>query len=255
MGDQEKLNRPPDEGPLDIYEGATREGLKAVLELFGFGTLGALLDRAIPTSFQRRVAAWLSDAQRAIRDLQRRVKDFEDLQRDPEFREFVADITAAAMRTHRQEKRDALRNVLVNAALPAGAKSRSIAKARTFLRFVDDLDVPHLLLLELMNDARAFLAKRNRPLPGPAANWMIEKDAGTWHQSPRSLLSIVSDVLRDDIPEDLHDIVMQDLVRRGLVGKDAEGHGFSTLCTGNSLASPLGQEFVRFIADPPEPAA
>lgn len=249
MTETKKLDRPPDEGPLDIYEGAAREGIKVLLELFGFGTLASILDRAIPTSFLRRVELWNSNVHRAIRDLQRQVKDFDALKRDPEFREFVADVTAAAMRTHRDEKHKALSNVLVNAAVqPSNPAPASLAKARMFLRFLDELDVSNLLLLALMHDQHGFLAKRGKPMPGPASNPRIEMDVSTQHESPRSLRSIVNSVLRGDLPADLDNVVLQDLVRRGLVEAKTT---FSDLCVGRSLASPLGQEFVRFIADAP----
>jgi len=248
----ERLRRPPEEQSADVAERVAREGCKSFLPLLtlwpGFAVLAALFDRATPTMFERRVTVWLSDAQLAINELRRRGVDVDALKDDPKFVDFVADATAAAMRTHREEKRTALRNAIINSAMPT---SPSETKARVFLRLVDELDAHHLLLLDLLANPSAFLSKRGVPFPGRASDPYIERDELTMHQSPRSLLSIVRRVLPSELPEDLHDLALQDLNRRGLV---ASGTTFSTLCTGKSLASQLGFEFVQFIAEPPEPA-
>lgn len=240
---------PSDYQPGDLTEAAIRATAQHLLGLLlPWGSVfAAMFGRLSPPAFERRVGTALAGAQHAIRELQRRGVDVETLKNDPVFCDFVMDAIAAAMRTHREEKRKALRNAITNAALPSHPGE---TKARVFLRLIDELDVHHLLLLELMANPTAFLAKRGRPMPGPASDHYVEMDHNTLYMSPRSLTAIVHSELRDELPEDLQEIVLQDLVRRGLTSVQR----FGELCLpGRSLASGLGQEFVRFIADPPEP--
>lgn len=212
----------------------------------GGGVLASIFGRLFPSAHARRVERWFSDAQRAINALQRRGVDVDALKDDEVFVDFVLDATAAALRTHREEKRRALRNAITNSALPHAPNE---TKARVFLRLVGELDVHHVLLLQLMADPAGFLDTRGLKFPGPPDNHLIEKDALSQRESPRSLLSLVELVLRDVLPEELDDVVLQDLVRRGLTSET-----FSALCLpSRSLVSALGDEFVRFIADPPEP--
>ncbi|MFN9577874.1 MAG: hypothetical protein ACK6AH_15195, partial [Gemmatimonadota bacterium] len=182
----------------------------------------------------------------AITDLQTRGVDVSALKDNDDFCNLVLDATAAAMRTHRDEKRQALHNAITNAGLRGTAGE---TKSRVFLRLIDELDVHHLLLLQLLADPAAFLKARKVPFPPPASDPYTERDALLTHQSPRSLLSILNNVLGDVLPGDLRDIAFDDLVRRGMVDRETK---FGTLCyAGKTLASSLGCEFVRFIAAPP----
>lgn len=211
--------------------------------------LSAYLGSLFPSIKERRADAWLGQLRSAVNWLLQNAVSIDYLKDNDQFHDIVCEATEAARRTHLDEKRQALRNAIVNAPLP-GAPSQ--VKQHMFVRLVDELDVHHLLLLGLMADPAGFFKARGLPLPGPASNRLVEMDALTQHESPRSLLSIVNNVLRDVLPRDLDDLAMQDLMRRGLV--DARTT-FSTLCVGSSLASPLGREFISFISEPTRPKA
>ncbi|MBL8754876.1 MAG: hypothetical protein JNK15_16345 [Planctomycetes bacterium] len=249
MNEKERLPRPEGDGPLDTWERFGRELVKWLPMFTSAPWLGiplGWLDRMVSTRSERATNTTLQNHDLAIRALQRRGVDVDALARNEVFVDFVFDALAAAMRTHREEKRVALRNAIVNSVLP-GAPGET--KARAFLRFVDELDVAHLLLLHLMADAAAFLKHRGLPLPGPASNRLIEMDVTTQIESPRSLQSIVNNVLRDELPHDLHYVVLDDLMRRGLTDGKAT---FNTLCCGQPLVSSLGAEFLRFISEAPD---
>lgn len=238
-----------DEGPPppskrtagDVAHDLTRAVLSAIP--FVGGPAEVLFASIFEKPIERRRDATLSLLMSAVATLQQHPDvDFEALRNSDDFYEFAHDVLRAAIRAHRQEKLRALQNLLVNAALP-GAPGE--AKARVFLRMVDELDVHHLLLMELMAAPQRFLEQRGLPFPG-RGDRLIEMDAMTMHESPRSLESIVKSVLSEELPDDLRELVLQDLVRRGLTAAT-----FSVLCGHASLLSPLGLEFVRFIANPP----
>lgn len=205
-----------------------------------------LLARWFSSPLERRRESWFGELHGALADLQVRGVDVSALKGNDDFCNLVLDATGAALRTHREEKRQALRNAITHAGLRGTAGD---TRSRVFLRLIDELDVHHLLLLQLLADPASFLKARDEPFPEPAADRYTERDALTTHQSPRSLLSIMASVLGDVLPDDLRNIAFDDLVRRGMVDRETK---FGTLChVGKTLASPLGCEFVRFIAAPP----
>lgn len=233
----------------DLVHAGIRAILSAIPDLGG--PAAVLFESIFKKPNDRRRDAVLTLVERAIAELQQRPDvDFDALRNRDDFCEFAYDVLRAASRTHRQEKLEAFRHAMINAALPNAPEQ---TKSRVFLRLIDELDVHHLLLLDLLANPGAFLAKRGEPFPGPADDPLIERDALTQDQSPRSLLSIVTNVLRDELPMVFLELALQDLKRRGLVDG---GTALSSMCVvGKSLASALGQEFVRFIDDPPEPAS
>lgn len=244
MKDPKDLPSPPRATAGDTLHAVVRAGIGAV-PLVGGPTL-ELLARLFKSPLERRRESWFEEVHAAIADLQTRGVDVSALKDDDDFCNLVVDATEAAMRTHRDEKRQALHNVITNAGLRGTAGE---TKSRIFLRLIDELDVHHLLLLQLLADPTAFLKARGVPFPRPAGDPYTERDALTTHQSPRSLLSIVNNLLGDVLPDDLRDIAFDDLVRRGMVDRETK---FGTLCfAGKTLVSPLGCEFVRFITEPP----
>jgi hypothetical protein len=244
MKDPKDLPTLPKARGANTLHAVVRAGIGAV-PLVGGAAL-ELLARLFSSPLERRRESWFEEVHAAIADLQTRGVDVSALNDDDDFCNLVLDATAAAMRTHRDEKRQALHNAITNAGLRGTAGE---TKSRVFLRLIDELDVHHLLLLQLLADPAAFLKVRGVPFPGPGGDPYTERDTLTTHQSPRSLLSIVINVLGDALPGDLRDIAFDDLVRRGMVDRETK---FGTLCfAGKTLASPLGCEFVRFIAAPP----
>ncbi|MBZ0149969.1 MAG: hypothetical protein K8J09_00445 [Planctomycetes bacterium] len=244
MKDPKDLHAPAKATGADTLHAVVRAGIGAVPVVGGPAL--ELLARLFSSPIERRRESWFEEVHAAIVDLQTRGVDVSELKDNDDFCDLVLDATGAAMRTHREEKRRALRNAIANAGLRGTAGE---TKSRVFLRLIDELDVHHLLLLQLLADPAVFLKARDVPFPGPANDHYTERDALTAHQSPRSLLSIMANLLGDVLPDDLRDIAFDDLVRRGMVDRETK---FGTLCyAGRSLASPLGCEFVRFIAEPP----
>lgn len=235
------LPEPPKATGADTLHAVLRAGISAL----GGGPALELLARWFGPPLERRRDAWAQDLITVIADFEKRGVDVAALKDSDDFCDLVLNATAAAMRTHHEKKRHALRNAITNAGLSGTAGE---TKTRTFLRLIDELEVHHVLLLELMADPAAFLRARGLPLPAPPRDQRIEMDAVAQIDSERSLNSIVQSVLSNDLPADLRALVYEDLKRRGLVAARAT---FSTICTGsNSLASALGHEFLRFIREP-----
>lgn len=245
MNEPQDLPPPPKATHADTLHSITRAAVAAIPYIGGFAV--EVASRYFAAPLERRREAWLKELHEVLIELQSQHVDLSALLDSDDFCNLVVDATASAMRTHREEKRQALRNAITNAGRLGSAGD---TKTRVFLRMIDELDVHHLLLLQLLDDPAAFLMARKMPFPPPANDGITERDSFLMDRSPRSLLSIANSTMRNSLPDELRDIVFDDLKRRGLI--DAKTT-FSTLCIADkTLASDLGREFIRFISKMPD---
>jgi hypothetical protein len=142
-----------------------------------------------------------------------------------------------AMRTSSSEKRQALRNALLNAALPNPPEETF---QQMFLSFIDALTIWHIRLLGLFDDPPRFIQQHNV----------------RFHDVT---MGAMSHLVEEAFPElkgrrDLYDLIWKDLYSRGLASTD----GLHTTMTGDGIVArrttKLGREFVAFIRDPLERA-
>jgi len=138
---------PPEPGGGDSAHAVAR----AVLD--GIPVVGSaaveLLQAIITPPLERRRDEWMSDVAHAIRELQRKGLTSEKLREDPAFIDTVLSASHAAIRTSQVEKRNALRNAVVNSALPSAP---DVAVQQMFIALVDRFTEWHLRLLKLFHD-------------------------------------------------------------------------------------------------------
>jgi len=156
----------------------------------------------------------------------------EELQSDDVFIDTVLQASQIASRNSQEEKRRALRNAVLNAALPNPPEQ---SLQQMFLNFVDTFTVWHLRLLKLFSDPQQWAAEHNHEFP--------------------DLMGGLSSILESAFPE-LHgkrafyDQVWRNLYQRGLVNTES----LHTTMTGRGLmskrASELGTQFLRFVEEP-----
>lgn len=196
--------------------------------------LAEIADKLIRLPLERRRAAWERDVAAALEEvLARRTDlDMDALGRDESFVTTVHRATDIAMRTHLEAKREALRNAVVNAALPSAPPEERQAE---FLRFVEILTPTQLRLLRLFDDPRAFFQSHGLKMPD-------------FHAAGRDAL----------VPLAFPDLAGQEeLWRRG--GKQLEELGLMAglggLMSGHGIweraTSALGRAFLEFISVPP----
>lgn len=137
------------------------------------------------------------------------------------------------MRTSQEEKRHALRNAVLNAAL---AEAPDGSYQQMYLRFVEEFNEWHLRLLALFDNPIRESQALSRPL----------RDVP---------MGALEQVLKNAYPalathKGLYTQVWRDLYSRGLVTTQ-ELHG---MMTGHGLTasrtSPLGKAFLKFISEP-----
>jgi hypothetical protein len=120
-------------------------GLQAVVEIF-------FIDR-----WKQRQEAWSNELAAAVEEIraQKNVSEEElvsTLTNDDDFIATLQQATTYAIRSHQHEKLVALRNAVVNAALPGAPE---IDLQSMFLRLVDELSPTHLRILWVYNDPLA----------------------------------------------------------------------------------------------------
>jgi hypothetical protein len=198
-----------------------------------------LLGLIVTPILDQRREDFLASVGRGIIALEERFEGFrrEQLAKNEAFATTAAHAVWSALRTHQREKLKALRNIVLNAALP-GAPDDDLQ-----LMFLDAIDVLtgwHLQLLEYFNDPKGWIEKRGMSLGRYAM------------ASPSTVLEDVMPELKDK--RDFYDRLYMDLGQRGFLPPGTNVlHGMtSTSGLVASHTTPLGKQFVRFITAPIE---
>jgi hypothetical protein len=170
MSDDNSLT-PPKPTPADW----AHLGVKAVLSAIPYPCVGGPAAEFFAAIFrapvQKRLEQWREDVAAAIRKLQESSVEIGALLQDEGFATMIIQATVVVLRNHHQEKREALRNAIVNAALSTqGATDIHLA----FVRFVDELSPAHVRLLRAIKYREGEIA----PLKSyPEIYHLISKDA------------------------------------------------------------------------------
>lgn len=156
----------------------------------------------------------------------------DELFENEEFLSTLIDASAAAIKTHEEEKLAALKAAVVNSAI---GRAPEFAKRQIFMRYVAEFTVWHLKLLDLFNDPDEWGRRNDITFP-------------SLHAGGRStILERAYSELTKERP--FYDQIWADLYSSGLVATDSlhvtmTGNGVMAPCTTNS-----GKEFLTFIRD------
>lgn len=198
------------------------------------GPLALAFGAVMGWAYSRRMEEWLTELAEAVDDLQERVDglDLDKLASNEDFVDAVVHATRAAEGTHQTEKIDALRNAVLNVALPAAPATDLI---RIFLRYLDEFTPSHLRLLAFLDDPIAAFDARGLP-------------------KPDLMMGGRSHLLEEALPEfagrrDFYDPLASDLERAGLANA-----ALHVTMTGTGLwqstTTDRGKQFLAFITDP-----
>jgi hypothetical protein len=225
---------PPAEDYTDHLHTLARAGISFV-PMVG-GAAGELFNMIIAPPILKRRNEWMNEVAERLRSLadQKRIS-LEQLKDQPAFIDAVLQTTQAAIRCHEQTKREALRNAVLNAALPGSPDSST---QLMFISFVDRFTEWHIRVLDLFADPPRWAADHNTSFPQLLAGGLTD-----------ILLHAFRELRGRD---DFYRQIWSDLNNSGLLNTPSLG---GTM-TGQGLLAKrvtnFGEQFIRFISEPPQ---
>lgn len=151
----------PQPQTADYVQGLVKAGLSAIPVI---GSPAAeLFAILLAPPLNKRRDAWLEDLYDALKKLEQRVEGFkiENLVENEAFVSATLQASQIAIRTHQAEKRQALRNALINIVF---GKSLDEETQIFFLGLIDAFTVTHLEILRFFSDRSAFPPQRRTEL-------------------------------------------------------------------------------------------
>ncbi|SUS04368.1 conserved hypothetical protein [uncultured Defluviicoccus sp.] len=200
------------------------------------GPLQVAFENIFASPIEKRKQAWLERLAEAFTELQERVAELtpEALAANEAFVTVTMHASQIAIRNHRKEKIDALRNAVFNAAL---LNSQHDDEQMIFLRLIDQLTPLHLAVLSLLRDPGGWMDRNGIKNPG-------------WGMGG------VATVIEHCLPDlrgrrDTYDQIIRDLQAEGVV---AQGQFVHVVMTGHGMVSSRttdrGNRFIGFITAP-----
>lgn len=184
-----------------------------------------LFQYLIQPPLEHRRSQWMHKVGNRLLELESRGFNIEELGRNEDFVSVVMHASQIALRTHQEEKREALGNAVLNVAM---GQSPHEALQHMFLEWTDTLSVLHLQILKLFQ----------RPTPPPSLS-----------------MGGLSSVLEYNMPQlqgqaRIYNQVWRDLYSRGLINTE----GLNVTMSGRGLSekrtSEIGDAFLAFISEP-----
>ena len=204
----------------DALHATVRAGLSAIPVAGGVAV--ELFQAVIQPPIEKRRQKWMSDVGDKLLELEAKGLKLEDLQNNEQFISAVMHASQAVIRTHQDDKLNALRNAVINVAI---GQAPDETLQHLLLNFVDSFTEQHLRILKLF---------QNPTLP------------------PNVSMGGLSAVLEHNIPElrqyrELYIQLWKDLYSRGLVNTE----GLNVTMTGSGLSAKrttkLGDTLLGFI--------
>lgn len=198
------------------------------------GALVEAFNALIEPPMVRRRTEWMAQVTDAINDLyEKGIVTEADLQENEKFFTMLVHASNTAIRNHEEEKLNALRNAVLNSALP---DAPSDTMQQLFLNLIDSCTSWHIALLKLFQGPEQWAAEHNHQFP----NW-----------SMGGIFSVIEHAYPQlQNQQALYKLVWNELYRNGLFNTDGLG---TTMTGGGMLAkrtTPIGDAFVKFISEP-----
>ncbi|MBW3509542.1 MULTISPECIES: hypothetical protein [unclassified Janthinobacterium] len=198
------------------------------------GPLQVAFENLFASPLERRKEAWLEQLAEVLTEVERRIEGLtpEKLASNEAFVTVVMQASQVALRNHQNAKLEALRNAVLNAALP-GAPQED--EQLTFLRLIDQLAPWHLRVLAVLDNPELWMRKHAIQNPGWSAGGVF------------TVLEHCVSELRGQ--REIYDQIVRDLQADGLMG---QGQFLHIMMTGNGMmesrTTERGKRFIQFIS-------
>ncbi len=194
-----------------------------------------LFQSIVTPPLERRRQQWMEEVALGLRKVEEKQGCIiEDLSSNDAFIDTVMSASQAAIRTSQEEKRKALKNAVLNAALPNAPDE---SRQQLFVNLIDSMSPWHIRILRFFSDPVKVFRELGKQPP--------EYGIG----------SSLSQILTTAYPEleherSLYDQIVKELHSRGLLGTDQ----LHTMMSGNGVyqkrTTQMGDQFLQFISEP-----
>lgn len=229
-GEDERPDSAPEPTPKEVVEELTK-GVAAALT-GPAGPLVVQLWEAVSPGYKKRLHSWLDELAIDVKDLKVKYQEFQPdrLAKNEMFKTALWTGAQAAIRNHEKEKREYLRNAVLNSAMPGSLEE---SKQLVFLPLVDRLTVLHVKVLAHFNNPGPYVKKR-----APS-----EVDR-------QSLEQVCLDRFGGELDGVLLRIIISELERDGLMDR-VTSDKFPVKEHGVRRTTDLGRDFVKYVTAKP----
>lgn len=218
----------------EIVERVAEAGIGSV-PLVG-NALAVTFVTALNWRLEQRREQWFTQLAEGVEQLRQQVGGLglEGLVDDDRFTDAVVSATRTVEHTHQAEKIDALRNAVLNSAVPGAPDADTQA---IILNLVDRFTPSHLRLVTLWDDPPAWFASHGilRPEAAFVTSRTVTVEAGLPEMRGR---------------QDFYMLVAIELSAAGMLTAALSG-SVQPPSLMSRLTTPFGRQFVRFISPPP----
>ena len=216
----------PDADEMDYMQALIEGGLSCIPVA---GGLVAKLFSMLEPSLQVRRNKWMMDVALGLKALEDKVESFkvENIVTDPTFVTVLLNAVTIAVRTHQQEKLDALRNAVLNSPL---GKTPDENLQLVFLNLIDGFTELHIRLLFIAH----HMDKHRKHFP-----------PDLWE--PMAMSEMLDKTI-PEVPRELWKYVANDLLAKNLT--DISYDSIVVPSAGTSHLTDLGVHLAEFISSP-----
>jgi hypothetical protein len=207
----------------------------------GFGSLpvvgsaaAELFNAVVIPPLEKRRDQWRESVGERLKQLESDDRiSIDDLESNDNFINAVMRASQAALKTHQIEKLNALRNAVVNTALPNPPDE---TMQQIFIQLIDELSVWHLRFLDLFRDPSAWFERNNKKRPEFSISSSLT----------RLLEAAYPDLAAD---KELTDLIAADLGSRKLFSAGGMNTMMSPQGAWSKRTTEMGDQFLKFISD------
>lgn len=231
-----ELTEVPKPGPKDYVLAFFRGAISSIPFPIAPGVAAEMFSFIITPPLEKRRDEWLVALAEGLVGVQEQVEEL-SLERLSENEAFVTVVLKAshlAMRSHQQEKLEALRNAVLNSALPNAPEDDL---QLIFLDLVDTLTAWHLRILRLFDNPLKWAEQNQRTLP---VGWGAASTGQVLLQAYPELRG--NDELQNKIIKDLSMHDLAEIPRSMMTSRGAH----------ESRTTGFGKQFLQFISTPRE---
>lgn len=227
------MKEKPKQTAGDVRQALAKGALSGVP--FVGGLASEIFNLVIAPPLTKRRDEWMNSIAEGLKKIEEKVEGFkiENLAQNQMFITTVMHASQAAVRNHQKEKLEALRNAVLNAALP-NAPEEDLQLI--FLGYVDTLTTWHVRILQLFDNPVEWFKQNGKKFPEMLFGGL------------ESVLTAAYPELRGQ--RGFFDQIFKDLYERGLTNTET----LHTTMTGTGLiaqrTSEMGRAFIRFITSP-----